>query len=344
MKKKRPKKKLITTLAVIGGVVLLLGLMEFSLRIVEHNKPGSIVQGFAIAEPSQDPELEYELEKNVKNFVFRGAKISTNSGGFRSEEVPEQKNPSKYRIMFLGDSLTFGLGVDIENTFIKKVEKVVKEKGYEGRLEAINLAIPGYSLEQQQHIFYKYYEQYDPDLVIVTYSLEETDFETKDISKDTPILEDTYIYQLLKGEGINEKNTIYLDRFHSIQDYASYLRARMNTDEFKEHVSIMQNMENKLLEKNRRLLVYLVPTLKKEYLLNQDVRKVYDDLQVTLRLNDIISLPVVLFSEENSFEPGFKEKIESFASDELSDEEKQELLHLTLANQITDFIIVDLNL
>ena len=62
-----------------------------------------------------------EVIYETSEFTFTA---KTNSLGFRDYEYSLNKN-SKYRILVLGDSFTFGWGVEIENTWIKVLEKEV---------------------------------------------------------------------------------------------------------------------------------------------------------------------------------------------------------------------------
>jgi lysophospholipase L1-like esterase len=101
--------------------------------------------------------------------------IQHNEDGYRGERVPREKG-SKYRILCLGGSTTYGFGVDspwkaypsqierLLNTYI--VNDSVLKKKYTG-VEVINAGIDGgTSAEELQQYLFKY-RYYHPDVVIV---------------------------------------------------------------------------------------------------------------------------------------------------------------------------------
>ena len=68
--------------------------------------------------------------------------LSTNSLGFKDRairQVPLQS--TQYRILFIGDSFTEGVGYEYDQTFVEKVDEVLK--GYE--IEVLNAAVATYS-------------------------------------------------------------------------------------------------------------------------------------------------------------------------------------------------------
>ena len=86
----------------------------------------------------------YELEKNCKAYetkrTVKTYNVYTDENGYR---VGSKKNINKVNkentIVFLGDSFTYGLGVNYEDSIVGILEK--KKINY----EVINLAVPGYS-------------------------------------------------------------------------------------------------------------------------------------------------------------------------------------------------------
>jgi hypothetical protein len=96
-------------------IVALLGIAEGVLRFV-----------FGLGNPvliTPDPECEYIIkpDQRVKRFF---ASTRTNHYGMRSEEVPPVRDPGHMRILFVGDSLTYGTSrVDQSEIFTEIVHR-----------------------------------------------------------------------------------------------------------------------------------------------------------------------------------------------------------------------------
>ena len=91
--------------------------------------------------------------------------VDINSLGLRDREISIDKG-DKYRILSFGDSWTFGWGVNIENSWPKKLEQYLLTHGYKN-IEVINVGQGG----QYTSIYKKYMESaiplLNPDLVLV---------------------------------------------------------------------------------------------------------------------------------------------------------------------------------
>jgi lysophospholipase L1-like esterase len=88
-----------------------------------------------------------------------------NSLGLRDREIHLEKG-DKYRVLCFGDSFTFGWGVNVENSWPKKLEQYLLGKGY-ANIEVINCGRGG----QYTRTYKKYIEKavplLKPDLVLV---------------------------------------------------------------------------------------------------------------------------------------------------------------------------------
>lgn len=89
------------------------------------------------------------LQKNYNNsrYLAGGVKewdIHTDDYGFRV--CSEQRNEYDERIVFIGDSIPFGWGINSNQSIPCKVEQLLREKHKSQRV--INAAIPSYSLDQ----------------------------------------------------------------------------------------------------------------------------------------------------------------------------------------------------
>jgi lysophospholipase L1-like esterase len=93
--------------------------------------------------------------------------VVINSHGLRDREVGA-KEPGITRILVLGDSVTFGHGVAIDDTFVSQLEWLAgKERGF----EVLNAGIPGWSTRQQRIFYEDHSEALAPDLVLVGFVL-----------------------------------------------------------------------------------------------------------------------------------------------------------------------------
>ena len=125
-----------------------------------------------------------------------------NSLGLRNEEISPRKE--KFRILVLGDSFTFGHGVDLGQSYPKELERLIKDF-YREDVEVINAGIKGYDFDQEYRFFTTRLIDLEPNLLIVT--LGQGDFSW---SCDLPL------YDLVDGELVPleaTKTWLYLQAF-----------------------------------------------------------------------------------------------------------------------------------
>lgn len=88
-----------------------------------------------------------------------------NSLGLRDREIDIYKG-EMYRILCFGDSWTYGYGVNIEDSWPKKLEEYLLSKGY-NNIEVINCGRPGLYTTKYKYYIEKYVPLLKPDLVLV---------------------------------------------------------------------------------------------------------------------------------------------------------------------------------
>ncbi len=97
--------------------------------------------------------------------VDAGAHYRINKLGFRGREFDTKKPAGKFRIVVLGDSVTFGWGVADGECMTTLLERARRARG--GReVEVLNLAVQGYESVQQFFVFQKKALALEPDLVL----------------------------------------------------------------------------------------------------------------------------------------------------------------------------------
>ncbi|MDP3920149.1 MAG: hypothetical protein Q8R76_05020 [Candidatus Omnitrophota bacterium] len=90
--------------------------------------------------------------------------VGINTKGLRNPETPYEKSPSRYRILFLGDSFTYGTGVEEHQTFVAGVNKKIAAYG-----EAINGGAPGSSTADEFRFLQSEGIKYSPDSVVLCF-------------------------------------------------------------------------------------------------------------------------------------------------------------------------------
>jgi lysophospholipase L1-like esterase len=86
-----------------------------------------------------------------------------NSLGFRGPEIAPAKPPGRTRILVLGDSQTYGTGVENDETFCAALESL------DPSLQVINAGVGGYASDQELLMLRDWIEPLDPDVVILAY-------------------------------------------------------------------------------------------------------------------------------------------------------------------------------
>jgi lysophospholipase L1-like esterase len=103
------------------------------------------------------------LEYRVQYFI--------NSLGYRDREFTLEKPADTYRIVVVGDSVTFGTGVELEETFVKGIERrLAANPPLPGkRLQVLNLGCGSYSAGQNLVLIRDEVSRLSPDLVVMVH-------------------------------------------------------------------------------------------------------------------------------------------------------------------------------
>jgi len=154
-------KRLLQNLGLSAGVFLLcICLFELVLRL---NGYGNL----EIYAP--DAHLYWKLKPNQRCYTKIDHKpVRINSLGTRGEEFQAGKARDTIRILSLGDSRTFGWGLSEEETYSKKLERLLSEKVGPGKkVEIVNAGVNAWSYAQMLVYFREIGQAYEPDCVIL---------------------------------------------------------------------------------------------------------------------------------------------------------------------------------
>ena len=113
-----------------------------------------------------DPEVRFSLVPNQRGWIDDGF-VTTNSIGFRGADIEMPKPAGRFRIVVLGDSVTFGWGVNDADTFCARMEQFVHSRMPDSDVEIVNLAVPGYGTRQEVVMLERYLARLQPNLVLL---------------------------------------------------------------------------------------------------------------------------------------------------------------------------------
>lgn len=157
-----PSALLARLLAALVSTTLALGVAEVALRLTWdgfylkasspyakphatrgwHNRPGVQVE-------YGDPEFS--------------TRLTHDSHGYRSPEIRQERTPGKTRVLVLGDSFAYGIGVEDDETFSARLLRM------DPRLEVINTGVSGYGTSQQLLLLREEGLAFAPDVVLVAF-------------------------------------------------------------------------------------------------------------------------------------------------------------------------------
>lgn len=139
----------------ILSAIIVLACAELFLRTTSYGELNDIVVF--------DDFTGYRL-KPGKHITYKTADyafdININSQGIRDVEHEYKRNFDRTRILFVGDSQTFGHGVQLNQAFAKLVENIT---GF----ETINAGCPGWGPDQSLIFLKQYGMRYHPDIVVL---------------------------------------------------------------------------------------------------------------------------------------------------------------------------------
>jgi len=100
---------------------------------------------------------------------YSDGELSINEKGFRGPDFSEEKPAHTFRIIVLGDSVTFGFKVRQEDTYAQKLSLLLSQAASKRRIEVINAGVIGYSSWQGRKLYETRLARHSPDVVVVLF-------------------------------------------------------------------------------------------------------------------------------------------------------------------------------
>jgi hypothetical protein len=195
--KKRTLSKRLDTLLNVGLAIisplLLLGLLEGVAYVWERGQANGpyawelVASRRMIWDKYAEPGAGYTLIRPRSHYEWQGIPVDINSQGLRGAEATYEKPSGTIRILNLGDSVAMGWGIREEDTYGRRLEQLLNDRGSGNpRYEVINAGIPGWN--QANALAYLQAEglKYKPDLIVLDVTL------ANDIYGKSALLLDNY--------------------------------------------------------------------------------------------------------------------------------------------------------
>ncbi len=101
-----------------------------------------------------------------------------NKYGFKDIDYDSKSKPQDiYRIGFIGDSITMGMGVLMPRIFIKKFERYSNKQNPAKEVQALNFGIDGYNTLQISEMLSTKVLEFQPDKIVYILAMNDFDFE-----------------------------------------------------------------------------------------------------------------------------------------------------------------------
>lgn len=164
----------------LGALLVALLMLEVAFRLVgptlPDRGPNNRLGIRVVVPPEKAPGLVQTLRPGfVGEVVYPGygdvpertVEYAISSQGFRDREFEQPKPEGSVRIALVGDSVTYGTGVALEDTLPKQLERLLQERFPARRFEVMNCGVFAHNTTQQFAWYRFNIAQFEPDIVLV---------------------------------------------------------------------------------------------------------------------------------------------------------------------------------
>ena len=175
------------------GLALGVVLIETGLRVVAGLR-GSKADGASELRGLHRfrPDLPwlFELRPGAEGRISQtgAALYSINADGFRDSVYARPKPEGVFRIVVMGDSVSFGYGVDETEAYPQVLEELLSELAPDSRIEVVNLGVGGYNAYNEAQLLEGVGRSYEPDLVLVQFCINDLNDPTVHFDAQTRVV------------------------------------------------------------------------------------------------------------------------------------------------------------
>ena len=171
----RPKKIVFTIILGFFSIFASLVIGEIVLQLLGyHGVPSAVLENVTQID---DPVLNWGHKPNSMRIGEGNVIFQYNNMGFRDRNHQIENPNEMFRVVVLGDSVTEGYGVELKETFSSVLQADFNDKNQ--KVEIITIAQGGLNTPQEIHLLEKTGLTFKPDLVVVNFVLNDSDFFSK---------------------------------------------------------------------------------------------------------------------------------------------------------------------
>lgn len=210
---------------------------------------------------SNNSKLYKELIPNFEQYydgwvikLDRVTYVKINSDGFRDRNFHIEKTNNTIRIAVIGDSFTFGVGLNLNETYPKLLEKKLNNLSDSNNYEVINFGVPGYSTRNEIEFLKLKALKYNPSIIIIGYF-------HNDMQNNSKIQEriDNEIYEVF-GEHVNMSDFKTYKKIIEIhikiqEEEDKFFRSSPFKEVWKETAEPLEELYNLTTEKNITVII-----------------------------------------------------------------------------------------
>jgi GDSL-like lipase/acylhydrolase family protein len=154
----------------VASSIIALSSMELAIRLIDPLGISYYEEERRYSrEKVYDGTLQFRHPFSWKT-EYQGVKVDFNEFGLRDEPI-RAKSDEEYRLLVLGDSVTFGWGIEKHSTFCSQLQDILNAKL--GRpVRVINAGVGGYNTVQEFLFLKDRAVSFKPDMVILVYTAE----------------------------------------------------------------------------------------------------------------------------------------------------------------------------
>lgn len=167
---------LINAAIVMGAFLFILVAGELSIRTLEAT-------GHLVNKPSKEYKQNIRKIRKLNARMIRSTNPvlyleydpddpNINNAGHRGADIIKEKKAGEYRIAIIGDSVTYGYGVDIQHTFPALLQQKLDHLATpRKKYTVLNFGVSGYGTVSELELYKTKIADYKPDLVLLQYTL-----------------------------------------------------------------------------------------------------------------------------------------------------------------------------